>query len=122
MPAVWILSVTRSPEGGELNGSKLSGLGPGVVEPKCATSKSRGIKNVTPHLREDLTLWVRLRAAEENRRVSAWLGERIAEMKRHENQYQIALERYLSMKPLRLKGPGVSYPDRKSLHDRAGLR
>lgn len=80
------------------------------------------MKDIAIRLPDHLALWLHVRAAEENRSVSAWLGDRIAEMKRREDEYHLAMERYLSMDPVQLKEPSVSYPDRESLHDREGLR
>jgi hypothetical protein len=80
------------------------------------------MKNVTVTLAEDLALWLRIRAAENDRSVSSWLGELIAGWKRREDEYQLAMERYLAAEPEKLKQPGDRYPTRESLHDRAGLR
>ncbi len=80
------------------------------------------MKNVTVTLPDEIALWLRIRAARDDRSVSRWLAERVAEMKRREDEYESAMERQLASKPRRLKGRGGRYPARESLHDRAGLR
>ena len=80
------------------------------------------MKNVTVTLPEKSALWVRIRAAEQNKSVSRWLGELIAERRCEEKSYRIAMERYLSTPPQNLKRSDDRYPSREALHDRTGLR
>ena len=80
------------------------------------------MKNITITLSEDLSQWLRVKAAEDNRSVSRWLAELIEGMRRNEDEYEIAMRRYLAMKPRKLGSPGGSKPTREELHDRSGLR
>ena len=82
------------------------------------------MKNVTVTLAEDAALWLRVRAAEQNRSVSRWLAELIEGMRRQEDQYEIAMERFLARarKPRKLEWVNGRRPTRDELHDRTGLR
>lgn len=80
------------------------------------------MKNVTVTLPEETALWLRVRAARDDRSVSRWLAERVEEMKLREDGYELAMERQLSAEPRILKGPGDRYPSRNALHDRARIR
>jgi hypothetical protein len=63
----------------------------------------------------------RLEAARENTSVSRFLGELLAERMRGSQAYDVAMERYLSVKP-RAISKGRPYPKRDELHDRASFR
>ncbi len=82
------------------------------------------MKNVTVTLSEDIALWLRVRAAEQNRSMSKWLAELIEEMRRREDEYEIAMERFLARarKPRKLEWVDGRRPTRDELHDRSGLR
>ena len=80
------------------------------------------MKNITITLSEDLALWLRIKAAEDDRSVSRWLAELIEGMRRNEDDYEVAMRRYLAMKPRKLRWLGGSKPTREELHDRSGLR
>lgn len=80
------------------------------------------MKNVTVTLPEDLALWLRVHAAKQNRSVSSWLGEQVAKLKQQEDDYEVAMERFLAREPQELKRAGTRYPARETLHDRASLR
>ena len=82
------------------------------------------MKNVTVTLAEDVALWMRVRAAEQNRSVSKWLAELIEGMRRREDQYEIAMERFFARarKPRKLEWVDGRRPTRNELHDRTGLR
>ena len=78
------------------------------------------LKNVTITLDETVARWARLEAARENTSVSRFVGELLAERMRGSQAYDVAMERYLSVRPRVIsRGP---YPKRDELHDRAGLR
>jgi hypothetical protein len=79
------------------------------------------LKNVTITLDEAVARWARLEAARENRSVSRFVGELLAQRMRHDEEYDAAMERYLSLRP-RAISKGRRYPRREELHDRAGLR
>ena len=80
------------------------------------------MKNVTVTMPEELARWVRVRAAEEGRSVSRWLAELLEGMRRHEDDYEIAMERFLARQPRKLSWIDDRKPTREELHDRAGIR
>ncbi len=80
------------------------------------------MKNVTVALPEDVALWLRVRAAQNERSVSKWLAELLEGMKRGEDDYDVAMERFMARKPRKLTWIDGSKPTREELHDRAGLR
>ena len=80
------------------------------------------MKNITVTLPEDVALWLRVRAAENDRSVSKWLSELLEGMKHREDEYEVAMERFLGRKPRRLTWLDARKPTRDELHDRAGLR
>ena len=57
------------------------------------------MKNVTITLPDDLARWLRVRAAEDDRSVSRWVADLLAGMRRGEDTYDVAMKRYLAMKP-----------------------
>lgn len=80
------------------------------------------MKNVTITLPEDTARWLRIKAAEDGRSVSHWNAELPEWMRRQEDDYEIAMQRYLTMKPRKIEWPGGRPPTREELHDRPGLR
>ena len=82
------------------------------------------MKNVTVTLPEETALWLRVRAAEQDRSVSRWLAEMLEGMRRHEDDYEVAMERFLARarEPRMLEWADGRRPTREELHDRAGLR
>ena len=80
------------------------------------------MKNVTVSLPEDTALWVRVRAAGANRSVSSWLAEVVEEMRRREDDYEVAMARAMARKPRKMAWVDGRKPTRDELHDRAGLR
>ena len=80
------------------------------------------MKNVTITLPDDLARWVRVRAAEDDRSVFRWIADLLAGMRRGEDEYEVAMKRYLAMNPHRIDWPDGRRPAREELHDRAGLR
>ena len=80
------------------------------------------MKNVTITLPDDLARWLRVRAAEDDRSVSRWVTELLAGMRRREDKYDIAMKRYLAMKPVKIDWPDGRRPTREDLYDRPGLR
>lgn len=80
------------------------------------------MKNVTVALPEDVALWLRIRAAQNERSVSKWLAELLEGMKRGEDDYDVAMERFMARKPRKLTWIDGRKPTREELHDRAGLR
>ena len=80
------------------------------------------MKNVTVTLPEDVAAWLRVRAAENGRSVSRWLAELLEGMRRGEDEYDLATERYLARKPRKFVWVDGRKPTRDELHDRSGLR
>lgn len=80
------------------------------------------MKRVTVTLPEDVAAWLRTSAAEEGRSVSRWLAELLEGMRRGEDEYDLAMDRYLSRRPRKLYWADGRKPAREDLHDRAGLR
>lgn len=80
------------------------------------------MKKITIALPEDLVRWLRVKAAEQDRSVSRWLAELLDGMRLDEDGYEVAMRRYLEMKPRKLDWSGSRRPKREQLHDRPGLR
>lgn len=80
------------------------------------------MKNVTVTLPEDVAAWLRVRAAQDGRSVSRWLAELLDGMRRAEDEYDLAMERYLARKPRKLDWAEGRKPTRDELHDRSGFR
>ncbi len=82
------------------------------------------MKNITITLPEDAALWVRVRAAQSERSVSRWLAELIEGMRSQEDEYEVAMERFLerAQRSRKLEWVDGRKPTREELHDRAGLR
>ena len=68
------------------------------------------MKNVTITLPEDLARWLRVKAAEDDRSVSRWIVDLLERMRRREDDYQVAMKRYLAMKPRKIEWPEVRKP------------
>lgn len=81
----------------------------------------RRLKNVTITVNDAVARWARLEAARENTSVSRWIGDLLEQRMRQNDEYDAAMERYLSVKPRDLS-QGRQYARREQLHDRAGLR
>jgi len=79
------------------------------------------MKNVTVTLEEEVALWVRVRAAEQNQSVSRYLGDMLRKQMTEENTYEEAMDRFLSRKPSRITDSD-SYPARETLYERPGVR
>lgn len=80
------------------------------------------MKNITVTMPEDLAAWLRVRAAENGRSVSRWLSDLLEGMRRGEEEYELAMERYLARKPRKLEWIDGHKPSREQLHDRSGIR
>lgn len=79
------------------------------------------MKNVTVALEEEVALWVRIRAAEQNQSVSRYLAEMLRKQMAEGKAYDEAMGRFLARKPSRITD-SETYPSRESLHERPGLR
>ena len=80
------------------------------------------MRNVTITLPEDLALWLRVRAAENDRSVSSWVAQPLEVMRLHEDEYQSAMERALGIDPRQAEWIDGRKPTRDELHDRARIR
>ena len=80
------------------------------------------MKNVTITLDEEVARWARIMAAKENTSVSRLVGELLREKMLEEQNYQIAMQQYLSQPPNVLKPQGEKLPVREALYDRKGFR
>lgn len=82
----------------------------------------RAMKNITITLREDIALWLRVQAAKNERSVSKWVAELLEGMKNREDEYEVAMERFLSREPRKLKWVDGRKPSREELHERSSFR
>jgi hypothetical protein len=80
------------------------------------------MKNVTITLDEEVAHWARVMAAEQNTSVSRLVGEMLREKMIDEQNYQIAMQQYLSHSPTVLKNSGEKLPTRQALYERKSLR
>jgi hypothetical protein len=80
------------------------------------------MKNVTITLDEEVARWARIMAAEQNTSVSRLVGEMLREKMIEEQNYQIAMQQYLSHPPTVLKIAGEKLPVREALYERKSLR
>ena len=80
------------------------------------------MKNVTITLNEEVARWARIMAAEQNTSVSRLVGELLRDKMIAEQNYQIAMQQYLSRPFSVLKNPEEKLPTRDELHDRKSLR
>lgn len=80
------------------------------------------MKNVTITLDEEVARWARIMAAEQNTSVSRLVGELLRDKMIEEQNYQIAMQQYLSQPPKVLKPPGEKFPVREELYERKSLR
>lgn len=79
------------------------------------------MKNVTITLPEDVAKWLRINAAENDCSVSQWLAELIEGIQRQEDEYDVAMKRYLAMKPRTINWLDGRRPTRDELYDRPRL-
>ena len=79
------------------------------------------MKNVTVTLEEEVALWVRVRAAEQNQSVSRYLGDMLRKQMTEEKTYEEAMDRFLSRKPSRISD-SEAYPARETLYERPRVR
>jgi hypothetical protein len=80
------------------------------------------MKNVTITLDERTAAWVRVYAAEHNTSVSRIVGDMLQQRMQASHEYDEAMRRFLSKKPVQLNKAGTRYPGRDDSHDRSGLR
>ena len=80
------------------------------------------MKNITITLPEDAARWLQVKAAENDCSVSKWLAELLESMQRQEDEYEVAMERFLARKPRKIEWIDGRKPTREELYDRPGLR
>ena len=80
------------------------------------------MKNITITLPEDVARWLRVKAAEDERSVSRWICELLERTRRREDDYDIAMKRYLARKPRKINWPDGRRPTREQLYGRSRLR
>jgi plasmid stability protein len=80
------------------------------------------VKNITITLPEDVARWLRVRAAEDDRSVSRWIRELLERKRDREDDYEIAMERYLARRPCKIDWHGERRPSRDELYVRTRLR
>lgn len=80
------------------------------------------MKNVTITLDEEVARWARIMAAKKDTSVSRLVGEMLREKMIEEQNYQLAMQHYLSQPPKMLRTPGEKLPARETLYDRKSLR
>ena len=77
---------------------------------------------ITITLPEDVARWLQVKAAENECSVSKWLAELLESMQRQEDEYEVAMERFLARKPRKIEWINGRKPTREELYDRPGLR
>ena len=80
------------------------------------------MRNVTITLEEEVALWARIRAAENDTSVSRLVGQMLKEKMEHEERYSQAMGEYFSRPARDLKSSSATYPGREELHDPHRLR
>jgi len=80
------------------------------------------MKNVTITLDESVARWARIRAAEQEKSVSRFVGELLRQNMLEEDRYQVGMQYYLSQDPQPLQTSPRPYPHRHELYDRRRLR
>ena len=78
------------------------------------------MKNITITLPEDVARWLRVKAAENERSVSKWLAELLEDMQCQEDEYEVAMEQFLTRarEPRKIKWIDGRKPTREELYDR----
>ena len=74
------------------------------------------MKNITITLPEDVARWLRVRAAEDDRSVSKWICELLERKRDREDDYAIAMKRYLAREPRKIDWSEGRRPSRDELY------
>ena len=80
------------------------------------------MKNITITLPEEVARWLRVKAAENERSMSKWLAELLEGIQRQEDEYEVAMKRFLARKPWKMEWVDGRRPTREELYDRPSLR
>jgi len=79
------------------------------------------MKEVTLTLDEEVAHWAYVRADERKTSISGLIEEILRERMFEEDNYQAAMEQYLSHSPQVLRDSKSPYPSREELHGRQGI-
>ncbi len=80
------------------------------------------MENVTVALPDDLARWVEVRAAENGRSAPEWIAAQLARMRRSEDEYDVAMNRFFGPEPRKMEWVDGRKPTREELHDRTDRR
>jgi hypothetical protein len=80
------------------------------------------MKNITVTLDDETAKWVRVKAAEQNKSMSRFLGDLLQQHMKDRTAYQRAMEQWQSKQPYVLRAPGEALPTRDEIHDRTRTR
>ena len=80
------------------------------------------MKNITITVDEKTAAWARVYAARHKQSLSRFLGELLHSKMHEAREYDDAMQRYLSCKPVRLKPAESKYPTREEVHERTHIR
>jgi ribosomal protein S3 len=80
------------------------------------------MKNITITLDAETARWIRIKAAEENKSVSRFVGDLLQQQMKDRVEYQRAMQSFLSKPALKLGDPGEPLPKREALYDRSRFR
>jgi hypothetical protein len=80
------------------------------------------MKNITVTLDDETAKWVRVKAAEQNKSMSRFLGDLLQQHMKDRIAYQRAMESWLSKPPYFLREPGEPLPTREEIHERTRTR
>ena len=82
------------------------------------------MENVTIALPDDLARWVEVRTEENGRSAPEWIAAQLERMRRSEDEYDVAMNRFFGRlpEPRRLEWVDGHKPTREELHDRADRR
>jgi len=77
------------------------------------------MRNMTITLEEEVARWAKVWAAEHDTSVSRFLGELLKARMLRDQEYQTAMQQYLSRRPTALRsGRAGRYPKRETLYER----
>lgn len=79
-------------------------------------------KRITLTLDGETAARAQAKAGERNMSLSQYIGDVVRRDLRHSHEYEQAMRRFLSQKPLGRKRPGDRYLTRDEVNDRARLR
>ncbi len=79
--------------------------------------EGKAMKKITVTLDDEVAHWARLQTAEGGISMSRLVEELLREKIREEENYRVAMKRFLSRKPEMLKKVGTSYPKREELYE-----